>query len=181
MAARELTTILITGMPTRNDQSRFAQAFTLIELIVVMALLATFLALSAPSLSRSFKARGLEQEATQLLAITEYARDEAISQGVPMTVWITPDTGDYGVSIKENFPGDKSREKSISLNSDFRFDPVDATTDSNGHIIAAELEPDGTLAPESLAALRIVNRSEEGISVSQTADGLGYEIVKDPQ
>jgi len=166
-------------MLTRNDQFKSVQAFTLIELIIVMALLAGFVALSLPSFSRSFKARGMDQEATQLLALMEYARDEAISQGVPMTVWIAPDTGDYGVAAKESYSGDKSREKTISLNPDFHFDPVEASPDASGHIVAAELEPDGTLATESLATLRIVNQSDEGISLSQTADGSGYEIVKD--
>ena len=56
---------------------------------------------------------------------------------------------------------------------------MEASPDASGHIVAAELEPDGTLATESLATLRIVNQSDEGISLSQTADGSGYEIVKD--
>ena len=53
-----------------------------------MALLCVILGVAAPSLSRSMRQRNLTQEAARLLAATEYARDEAISRGVPMAVWI---------------------------------------------------------------------------------------------
>ena len=179
MADRAQTTTSTIGMPARNDKSRWMRAFTLIELILVMALLATFVALAAPSLSRSFKARGLDGEATQLLAVTEYARDEAVSQGVPMTVWIDPTSGHFGVQIKEGFDGDAAREKTWTLGSDTHFDPVDAEAGADSHTVAAEFAPEGTLAPESLAAIRIVARSSDAISLTQTADGWGYEIVKE--
>jgi len=140
--------------------------------------LATLLALAAPSLSRSFKGHNLEQEATQLLAATEYARDEAVSQGVPMSVWISPETGDFGVQAMDGYEGDALREKTWTLNRDIHFDPVKATTDKSGHTVAAQFEPDGTLDPESLDAIRVIANSEESISLTQTEDGWGYEIVK---
>ena len=169
-------------MPIRNDSARVSQAFTLIELILVMALLATLLALSAPTLLHAFKARDMEQEATQLLAVTEYARSEAISQGVPMSVWIDPATGSFGVRASDGFDGDDTREKIYSLNADFRFDSVEATADQDGHSVIASFDPEGTLDSEtSIASLRIVHRNASVISLAQTEDGWGYEIVKEAQ
>lgn len=165
-------------MPIRNDIARSASAFTLVELILVMALLATLLAVSAPSLSRSFKQRGLDQEAVQLLAATEYARDEAVSQGVPMTVWIDPQSGSFGVHAKDGFEGDTAREKSYALKTDIRFDLAQAVTDKEGHVTAAEFDPEGTLSQDSLAAIRIIDRFDSGMSLTQTADGWCYEIAK---
>jgi len=169
-------------MPIRNNSARIPQAFTLVELILVMALLATLLALSAPTILHSFKQRDLEKEATQLLAVTEYARSEAISQGIPMDVWIDPATGCFGVQASDGFDGDESREKTYALNTDVHFDPVSATADQDGHTVIATFDPEGTLDPEnSIDALRIVNRSEAAISFEQTEDGWGYEIVKEAQ
>ena len=165
-------------MRTRNDNFHVAPAFTLVELILVMALLATILALSAPLLSRSFKQRGLEEDATQLLALTEYARDEAVSQGVPMTVWINPQSGRFGVQAKEGYEGDVSREKTYGLKSGARFDLSQVPTDRAGLVDAADFDPSGTLAEESLADISIVARSNDAISVAQTEDGDRYEIVK---
>jgi hypothetical protein len=147
-----------------------------------MALLATLLALSAPTILHSFKQRDLEQEGTQLLAVTEYARSEAISQGVPMSVWINPGTGEFGVHASDGYDGDKAREKTYSLRTDVRFDPVEGVADRDDHTILANFEPEGTLDPESsLDALRLVNRSDSAISLEQTEDGWGYEIVKEAQ
>jgi len=169
-------------MPIRNDSARTPQAFTLVELILVMALLATLLALSAPTILHSFKQRNLDQEATQLLAVTEYARNEAISQGVPMNVWLDPASGDFGVQASDGYEGDTTREKAYSLKSDYQFEMEEATADENGRNIMATFDPEGTLDPEiSLVSLRIVNNSDAAaaISLEQTEDGWGYEIVKE--
>ena len=85
-------------MLTSTDNSQKPAAFTLIELVLVMVLLATLLAISAPTLSRSFKGRALEQEAVRLLAATVYAREEAVSQSLPMTLWIDP-VGAYASTL----------------------------------------------------------------------------------
>ena len=53
-----------------------------------MALLAIVAALSVPSMSRSIRSRNVSGEAARFVAATEYGRDEAVSQGVPMIVWI---------------------------------------------------------------------------------------------
>ena len=165
-------------MPTRNDSARVSQAFTLVELILVMALLATLLAVSAPLLSRSFKQRALEQEATQLLAATEYARDEAVSQGVPMSVWIDVANGSCGVQAQSGYEGNALREKTWFLQPDIRFDAIDAATDPNGHVVAAQFDADGTLDLESVDSIRLIARTNENITLTQTEDGWGYEIVK---
>lgn len=156
-------------------------AFTLIELVLVMALLATIMAISAPSLSRSFHGRNLEQQATQLLAATEYARAEAISQGVPMNVWIDAPSGMFGVQAKDGYEGEVSREKTWALPPEVRFDTVSATNDQSGHSLVATFQPEGTLDIASMDAIRLVLSSGGAISLTQTDDGSGYEIANPAQ
>lgn len=144
-----------------------------------MALLATLLALSAPTLLHSFKQRKLEQEATQLLAVTEYARNEAISKGVPMNVWIDAESGSFGVQASDGYEGDEKREKYYSLDPEIHFDPLEAAPDQEGHMILATFDPEGTLSLESATFIHLVNRAPDGISLQQTEDGWGYEIVKE--
>ena len=150
----------------------------MIELILVIVLLATILAIAAPSLSRSFRARNLDQEATQLLAAIEYARDEAVSQGVPICVWMDPETGFFGVAAKDGYEGDTTREETWVLKPEIHFDAVKAAADKSGRIIMVQFDPDGTLTPDSLDAIRLISSSDESISLNQTDDGWGYEIVK---
>lgn len=167
--------------PFRPSAFRLSAAFTLVELVLVMALLVTLLALAVPSLSRSLRQHNLEQEAARLLALTEYGRDEAASQGVPVMVWVDPDHGRFGMEVKKGFDADTVRAKEfVLIGADMRFDPPEGAVASPvaGHgFNVAEFAPDGTLDPASVAALRITDASHHAaISLTQTADGYGYQI-----
>jgi prepilin-type N-terminal cleavage/methylation domain-containing protein len=155
------------------------QAFTLIELIIVMAVLTVLLALAAPSLSSSLRGHHLEQAGAQLLALTEYGRDEAISQGVPMDVWLNPENGQYGVTAKAGYPGDPARDKQYTLDGEMHFDAATSGVPAGHSLNVAEFEPDGTLDPSSNAVMRIVDRSQAGVSITETTDGYGYELQKE--
>ncbi len=162
-------------MPTSGNRKN---AFTLIELVLVLALLATILAVSAPSLSRSFHGRNLDGQAALVLAAIEYARSEAISQGIPMTVWIDTNTETFGVQASSGYDGIAAREKAWTLHPEVRFDSTPINNDGNGHSLAATFQPEGTLDATSVDEIRLAHKSGERITVAQTDDGDGYEIVK---
>lgn len=107
-------------------------AFTLIELILVMALLATVLAVSAPSLSRFFRGRTLDSEAHRFLALTRHAQQRAVSEGVPMVLWF--DTG----------------QRTYGLNADTSF--VEEDTQAEGFSVDEGLEIEVLLSPEAMLA-----------------------------
>lgn len=88
--------------PTGNNPVRSAKAFrdggfTLIELILVMALLLIVLAVAAPSLAPFFKGRGLDSEARRFVALARYGQSRAVSEGLPVVLWIEPQQGRYGL------------------------------------------------------------------------------------
>lgn len=165
-------------MPIRNNIRRFASAFTLVELILVMALLTILMAVAVPYLSRSLRQRGLEQDALQLLALTEYARAEAVSLGVPMTVWIEPETGRFGVDAQTGYLSDGVRKKEIQLNPDVHFEKIEGASAQNGIVNAVQFAPDGTPDVSSVAAMRLVDRFHSVVTVALANDGSEYEIVK---
>lgn len=154
-----------------------APGFTLVELILVMALLAVVAAFSAPSLSRSLRQRNLDGEAARLLAATEYGRDEAVSQGVPMTVWIEPKAQRFGVAPKAGYDADETRAREFELNTDINFE-IDRAATQNGVVEVMEFSPDGAPGPSSIDMVRLVDRFQAVVTVARTSDGWGYEIVK---
>src|SRR5437667_286619 len=81
----------------------FARAFTLIELILVMALLSIVLAVSAPALSNFFRGRNLDSEARRFVSLTRYAQSRAVSEGVPMIVWMDIRQGTYGLQQEPGY------------------------------------------------------------------------------
>ena len=158
--------------------ARATSAFTLVELIVVMALLAVVLALSAPSLSRSMRQRNLEAEAARFLAATEYSRDEAVSQGVPMTLWIDEKQQRFGVEPKEGFAGDESRSREFTLHPDVQID-VEKSITRDAKVQPIEFTADGAPATTNVEAVWLKDRFDSIVTVARTTDGWGYEIVKE--
>ena len=90
---------------------RGLRALTLIELILVMALLVVVIALLAPTLGNFFRGRTLESEARRFVALSHYARSRAVSEGVPMVLWLDPVQKAYG--LVEEFSYSARDEKAV--------------------------------------------------------------------
>ena len=163
-------------MPQSKTSSRSA-GFTLVELVIVMGLLATLTALAVPSLSRSLRQRYLNEEAARFLAATEYARDEAVSQGVPMTIWIEPETRHFGVEAKTGYDSAETRTREFTLNPDIQVEVTNAVAKA-GVIQAIEFSAEGLPTLASVESVRFTDRFDSELTVSRMSDGWGYEIVK---
>lgn len=70
------------GYPVMKNRSlRPAQGFTLIEMLVVVALLGIFLAIAAPSFAGLIRSNKVQAAADELVTVLQYARSEAITRG----------------------------------------------------------------------------------------------------
>ena len=65
-----------------KKQQNIKGGFTLLELILVMVILSTVLAMAAPSLRGFFGSRKTNDTASQILSLTQFARSQAISEGI---------------------------------------------------------------------------------------------------
>ena len=90
-------------MILRIGQRNKARAFTLIELILVMALLVIVIGVTFPSLQTFFRGRTLESEGRRFLTLTRYAQNRAVAEAIPMTLWIDPLEGTYGLEAQKGF------------------------------------------------------------------------------
>jgi type II secretion system protein H len=110
----------VTGLPARSvagfrgplDGARLAVAnarhgFTLIELILVMAVIVVMAAVVTPRMAGFFRGRTLDNEARRFLSLTRYAQNRAVSEGIPMLVWIDEAKQLYGVEAQ---PGYQERD-----------------------------------------------------------------------
>lgn len=102
--------ILLTGRK-RGVEEFGARALTLIELILVMAVMVIAFALLAPSLGNFFRGRTLDSEARRFLSLSRYARSRAVSEGVPMVLWLDPSQHAYGLA--EEFSYSAQDEKAV--------------------------------------------------------------------
>src|SRR5262245_158113 len=78
-------------------------AFTLIELILVMTVLTIAVSLTAPALANFFRGRSLDSEARKLLALTRFGQSRAVSEGIPMELWLDATRGAYGLEAEPSY------------------------------------------------------------------------------
>jgi general secretion pathway protein H len=166
---------------SRDQNSR--RGFTLIELILILALLAIATSLAMPTLSRFFRGRALSSEARQLLSLTHAGQARAISEGFPVLLWIDSQQREYGLQL-EDFPQDNrsqavdARAEQFSLDSNLSLEALDASLLTlNGRTVSAiRFLPDGTADEASPTRLRITSATGEVLWLVQATNRLSYEI-----
>jgi prepilin-type N-terminal cleavage/methylation domain-containing protein len=177
---------------TTSLERRPAAGFTLIELIVVLALLAIVLAVGAPSLARFFHGRSLNSETRQVLALTRYGQSCAVSLGVPMILWINPQTGAYGLREQIGFGSNVASRPLGRLSSGTPFVPKNYQLDDRLHFeldpgsrtrnqqATIRFSPDGSIDGNSLSRLVIREENGDGMAVLLSENRLSYEISDNP-
>ena len=73
------------------------RAFTLIELILILALLVIITSFAAPGMANFIRGRALDSESRRLFSLTHAAQGRAVSEGMPMMLWVDAKNGAYGV------------------------------------------------------------------------------------
>jgi len=68
-----------------------------------MAMLIIASAIVYPAMQSFFRGRLLDSEARRMLALTQFARERAVSEGVPMVVWLNPQQGTYGMTVASGY------------------------------------------------------------------------------
>ncbi len=153
----------------------YRKGFTLIELILVMAILALIMALVLPSVSRFSKGRSLVEESRRFLALAAYGRSEAISLAVPMELWLEPESGIFGLEPLAGYTVEavKRIEWKLSDGIAFGIDAVDLNDQGQASIV---FQPDGVIDSNSPSLLQLQGDDDESITMVQSDDGTSYII-----
>jgi len=168
----------------RQPSGAFAvAAFTLIELILVLTLLAILTSLAAPSLSSFFRGRALDSEARQLLSLTHAGQSRAVSDGFPMLLWIDLPGHAYGLveeaaSQNGNSPAADPKAEEFTFEDPLQIETVNASPlPVNGRSLPAiRFLPDGTIDENSASTVRLTAPSGETLWLIRSADHRSYEI-----
>src|ERR1051325_10767326 len=161
--------------PIRNDNPSGARAFTLIELILVMAMLLIVLAVSFPSLKGFFRGRDLDSEARRFLSLTRYGQSRAISEGVPMSLWIDARDRSYGLQAAAGYTDLDGKAVAFTLDKDLQLEvsmPLLATPSAQrnqavpgagGNLPMIRFAPDGSISDPSPERILIRQGKEDAI------------------
>jgi prepilin-type N-terminal cleavage/methylation domain-containing protein len=191
------------GQSGSASTARFAppapRAFTLIELILVMALLTIVISLTAPRLSRFFHGRTLDSEARRLLALTRSGQSRAVSEGMPMDLWVDAEQGAFGLEAEPSYEMSDPKAVDFTLDGGLQLEVVNKTvvTPANTtmnrsrqastasvprvNLVHATLPtirflPDGSVGEASPQLFHLTSGDGGSLWLAQARDGVSYEI-----
>jgi type II secretion system protein H len=195
---------LLTGQPASGSAARVTdqarRGFTLIELILVMALLTIVISLTAPRLSRFFHGRTLDSEARRLLALTRSGQSRAASEGMPMDLWVDAEQGTFGLQAEPSYDTSDPKAVDFTLDSGLQLEvvnktvaaPVNTVTMNRAqrastasvprvNLVHANLPtirflPDGSIGEASPQSLHLSSSDGGSLWLAQARDGVNYEI-----
>lgn len=152
-----------------------------------MALLAIAAAYAAPRMSSFFRGRALDQEAKRLLSLIHFAQSHAVSEGVPVLVWVNPREGTYGVNVQSGYVDADERAQTFEIDSTLTIDgsnPTPLPESESGdekyglpdNVSVIRFNPDGFIDPVSMPQIVLRLGQESALQIVQTDNGLAYEI-----
>ena len=178
------------------------RGFTLIELILVMAILTIAVSITAPTLSRFFSGRALESEARRMLALTRMAQSRAVAEGLPIELWVDAQNRTYGLEaeVASRTGGDQSDPKAVQvfLDRDVKIEvpsrmvgkpnvsrsstspvstaSVPVVAARHGSLPTIRFLPDGSVAETSPQMVQLIDRDNGSLWLELAASRMNYEI-----
>jgi prepilin-type N-terminal cleavage/methylation domain-containing protein len=178
----------------RHSSFVIRSGFTLIELMLVMAVLTIAVSLTAPALANFFRGRSLDSEARRLLSLTHQGQSRAVSEGIPMELWLDAANGSYGLEADASyeptdskaleFPLDKDLQLAIETGSNSTVPAggssasagMSASVGTHANLPKIRFLPDGSISETSPQKLRVLARDGTALYVAQSRSRLNYEI-----
>lgn len=157
--------------------------------MLVMAMLLIVVAVAFPSLKNFFRGRNLDSEARRFLALTRYGQSRAVSEGVPMLLWIDAQNGRYGLETQTGYTDTDTKAVQFTLDEKLKLEvSVNQTasmtrsnlwtqnSSASGTLPAIRFLPDGFIGETSPGNVIIREADSSTILVRESTNHLRYEI-----
>lgn len=163
-----------------RDKRRWDQAFTLVELILVMAILSVVVTVAAPSLGNFFQGRKQESEARRILSLIRYGQSRAASEGIPTILWFDVKKGTYGLELMPGYSAfEDTKYIELEMDSDLQMNvrySVMRSINRTRSLPAIVIEPDGSFDQTSPEYIAIQAKNSNPVYVIKALNGLCYVI-----
>lgn len=168
----------------------------MIELILVMAILIIAVSLVVPTLEKFFVGRTLDSEVRRFVALAHYGQSRAVSDGVPMMLWIDTRRQAYGLKQEPGYSTDAdSKAVEYSVGKGLKMDVMQGTplaptaTSQTGRILNGQagqttgklptihFTPEGTfLRATSVMGISFQEGNNAPVWIGPSASRLNYEV-----
>jgi type II secretion system protein H len=161
----------------RNPQ--FGGGFTLIELILVLALLVIATSIAAPAMARFIRGRAIDSEARRMVALMHAGQSRAVSEGAPMMLWIDEKAGTFGLEAETSGQNGDAKAEDLALDSTLQIAVLNVGTGTQTtfkNLPAIRFLADGTVDENSPATLELQDAAGFARWLVLGKTRLGYEI-----
>src|SRR5208283_1062909 len=154
-------------------------AFTLVELLLVLALLVIITSMVAPAMSSFIRARAVDSEARRLFALMHAGQSRAVSEGLPMLLWVDEKQGAYGLNAETTSKSGDPKAENLTVDENVQIAVLNAgatalTTFQN--LPAIRFLADGTIDENSPQTLRLTDARGNALWLIEANNHMGYEI-----
>jgi type II secretion system protein H len=168
----------------RFNASTARRGFTLIELILVLALLVVITSIAAPPMARFIRGRALDTEARRLISFMHAAQSRAVSEGVPMMLWINEPTGAYGLAAESSGQNSDPKAEQLTVDSTLAIAVQNTGTGVKtmfNNLPAIRFLADGTIDEDSPQRLKLTDSDGFTRLLAETPLRMGYEVTANQQ
>ena len=176
--ARRNGTLFSATIPRFHDLT-VQRAFTLVELILVLALLVVITSLVAPAMSNFIRGRALDSEARRLCALMHAGQSRAVSEGMPILLWMDEQKGAYGLEAETPPRGGDPKAENLPLDENLKIavPNVGTTAGTTFHTLPAiRFLADGTIDENSPPTVRLADAKGKALWLVESRNRMGYEI-----
>jgi type II secretion system protein H len=163
----------------RSNDSTFCRAFTLIELILVMALLVIVTSLAAPAMANFIRGRAMDSEARRLVALMHAGQSRAVSEGLPMVLWVDEKQGAYGLQAETTGQAGDAKAETLMVDSTLQIAVLNTglgTPTMFNNLPAIRFLADGTVDENSPQTLQLTDSAGIKRWLIESRNHMGYEI-----
>jgi type II secretion system protein H len=158
---------------------RHTEAFTLIELILVLALLVIITSLVAPAMSNFIRGRALDSEARRLFALMHAGQSRAVSEGLPVMLWVDEKQNAYGLEEETPPKGGDPKAENLTVDENVQIAVLNvgaAALTTIRNLPAIRFLADGTIDESSPQTLRLTDAKGHALWLIEARNRMGYEI-----
>lgn len=162
----------------RNQPKGFQRAFTLIELMVIVAVLGIFAAVAIPSFTQFINNNRTQSANNEVLALLQYARSTAVAQRT--TISVCPDDDTWLVKEKGCTTTDSLRSMEVASGTSISSSVDEIAFRNNGAAAAPvtiqtcyqeDFANGYTIEVKSAGSIRTYPRGKSGAGDSDNMDG----------
>ena len=162
-----------------NRHSKFSCAFTLIELVLVLALLVVITSLAAPGMANFIRGRALDSESRRLFSLMHAAQSRAVSEGMPMVLWVDEKNGAYGFQEETTGKTGDPKAENLTVDSTLQIAVLNvgmSVPTMFNNLPAIRFLADGTVDESSPQTLQLTDSAGVSRWLIESRTHTGYEI-----